>query len=259
MGGDGGMSGRFFERSCLGMMNVIGLMSGTSVDGIDAALVEVGGQGYDLGVKLVVGQTMPYPVALREQILAVCAGEALSMAQMAGLDDAIATTFAQATQALLTQVPEHQPVSLIGSHGQTLYHRPPEQTDPAVGLGYSLQLGRGALIAALTGVPTVSNFRVADIACGGQGAPLVSPIDACLISHPHHSRCVQNWEALAMSPICLPGINAKGGHCQPESGAGIQALPIVCSIGPWPNFLEGSSPTMRMGLGPPKGKSVKPY
>ncbi len=173
-------------------MRVIGLISGTSVDGIDAAMVEISGSDVDLKVELLAGETYPYPEALREQILAVCAGAALSMAELAQLDDAIAKTFAQAAQAIQTGHPTAQ---LIGSHGQTVYHRPPEvQVGRWAGgqVGYSLQLGRGCLIAHLTNITTISNFRVADIAAGGQGAPLVSKIDAYLLSHPQESRCVQN-------------------------------------------------------------------
>jgi anhydro-N-acetylmuramic acid kinase len=173
-------------------MRVIGLISGTSVDGIDAALVEISGQEVDLKVELIAGKTYPYPPDLRERILQVCAGGALSMLELAELDDAIASSFAQAAQAI--QADTHS-VQLIGSHGQTVYHRPPKPEKEAshhAKLGYSLQLGRGSLIAELTGITTVSNFRVADIAAGGQGAPLVSKIDACLLSHPTESRCVQN-------------------------------------------------------------------
>lgn len=173
---------------------VIGLISGTSVDGIDAALVEISGLETDLKVQLVAGATYPYPETLRSQILAVCGGAALSMADLAALDDAIASQFAQAALAIQMG---HPPAELIGSHGQTVYHRPP-QTIPAsidtltTSLGYSLQLGRGAAIAQLTGIPTVSNFRVADLAAGGEGAPLVPRVDAYLLSHPTHTRCVQN-------------------------------------------------------------------
>ena len=136
-------------------MIVIGLMSGTSVDGIDAALVELTGTERDLKVKLLAGETFAYPTALRREILAVCEGKALSIAQLAELDDAIATQFATAAR----QIQSQQRAELIGSHGQTIYHRPPAAT-----LGYSLQVGRGALIAHLTGIKTVANFRSADIA-----------------------------------------------------------------------------------------------
>lgn len=207
------------------MPRVIGLISGTSVDGIDAALVEIAGTDVDLNVELLAGATYPYPDQLREQILQVCAGEPLSMAELAQLDDAIATQFAQAALAIQAG---HPPADLIGSHGQTVYHRPPAKLrrrgdgemgrwgvqensstvspglpinshpltpsppHPLTRLGYSLQLGRGDVIAQLTGIKTVSNFRVADIAVGGQAAPLVPKVDAYLLSSPTEHRCVQN-------------------------------------------------------------------
>jgi anhydro-N-acetylmuramic acid kinase len=174
------------------MTRVIGLISGTSVDGIDAALVDVVGSQTDLKVQLVAGKTFPYPANLRSQILSVCSGSALSMAELAELDDAIAQEFA--TAALTIQA-EYDKAELIGSHGQTVYHRPARkaQKDSADAfMGYSLQIGRGALIAQLTGITTVSNFRSADIAAGGQGAPLVSIVDASLLAEPNRSLCIQN-------------------------------------------------------------------
>lgn len=167
------------------VLRVIGLMSGTSVDGIDAALVDISGQDLDIQIELIAGTTYPYPPELRERILAVCAGEAISMLEFAELDDAIAQVFAQA--ALNIQA-GHKGATLIGSHGQTVYHRPRGEKS----LGYSLQLGRGAMISHLTGITTISNFRAADIAAGGQGAPLVPRIDAALLSHPQEARCIQN-------------------------------------------------------------------
>jgi anhydro-N-acetylmuramic acid kinase len=171
------------------MTRVIGLISGTSVDGIDAALVEIFGTELDLKIELLAGKTYPYPPELREKILAVCAGAAISMAELAQLDDAIAQVFAQAAQNIQTNQPQAE---LIGSHGQTVYHRPPNIPGSSTTLGYSLQLGRGEVIAQLTGINTISNFRVADIALGGQGAPLVSRIDVFLLSHPTEHRCIQN-------------------------------------------------------------------
>lgn len=189
-------------------MRVIGLMSGTSVDGIDAAVVDIAETDSTtdsaLSVTFLAGETYPYPAALQALILEVCGGKALSMAELAELDDAIAYHFAQAALALQAH---YAPVELIGSHGQTVFHRPPGGVpgqSSALGsvlgtarasagsLGYSLQLGRGAAIARLTGVTTVSNFRAADIAVGGQGAPLVPAVDAALLSHPVRHRCVQN-------------------------------------------------------------------
>ncbi|PZO52384.1 MAG: hypothetical protein DCF15_13750 [Phormidesmis priestleyi] len=149
-------------------MNIIGLMSGTSVDGIDAALTEVSGQGYALTVRLIKGITYPYPDQVRSRILALCDHEPVTLSDLADLDDAIAYQFIQAIQAL--EIDLHS-VDLIGSHGQTLHHRPPQSQQ--IGhtlqqtLGHTLQLGRGDLIAHTTGRVTISNFRVADIALGG--------------------------------------------------------------------------------------------
>ncbi|MEH2250437.1 anhydro-N-acetylmuramic acid kinase [Nostoc sp.] len=201
---------------------VIGLISGTSVDGIDAALVNISGTELDLKVELLAGATYPYPAELRERILAVGAGVAISMAELAEIDDAIAVVFAQAAQNIQIG---HQPPTLVGSHGQTVYHRPPggageqekreiltsdssrakqQLSANSTPLGYSLQLGRGALIAHLTGITTVSNFRVADIAIGGHGAPLVPRVDAYLLSHPQEGRCIQNIGGIGNVAYILP-------------------------------------------------------
>jgi anhydro-N-acetylmuramic acid kinase len=165
-------------------MLVIGLMSGTSVDGIDTALVDIQGTTTDLQVKLIASETYPYPPVLRQQILDVCAGAKLSMAELADLDDAIAHRFSLAAQ----QIQAEQPAQLIGSHGQTVFHRPAQSGQ----LGYSQQIGRGAVIAMQTGVTTIDNFRAADIAAGGQGAPLVPKTDAYLLSDQNSHLCIQN-------------------------------------------------------------------
>ncbi len=167
------------------MTKVIGLISGTSVDGIDAALVDIAGGQTDLKIELLAAATYPYPEKLRSQILDVCGGASLSMAELAELDDAIAQQFAMAVLTIKDNYGMR--AQLIGSHGQTVYHRPASQQ-----LGYSVQLGRGPEIARLTGIPTISNFRAADIAAGGQGAPLVPCVDVHLLSHPKYTRCVQN-------------------------------------------------------------------
>lgn len=170
-------------------MKIIGLMSGTSVDGIDAALTEVSGHGYAVQAKLIRGITQPYPDQVRSQILSLCDNQPITLAALADLDDAIAHHFVQAIEALNVDLTT---VDLIGSHGQTLHHRPPQATNPISPLGHTLQLGRGDLIAYKTGCKTISNFRVADIALGGQGAPLVPIIDACLLSQSDRDLAVQN-------------------------------------------------------------------
>lgn len=154
-------------------MRVVGLISGTSVDGIDAVLVDLAGTTHDLNFSFIAGDTYPYPETLRQQILDLCHGDRLSLESLANLDDAIAQCFADAAISIQHG---HSSAHLIGSHGQTVFHRPPHAS-ARHRLGYSLQLGRGSLIAHLAQCPTVSNFRSADIALGGQGAPLVPAVD----------------------------------------------------------------------------------
>jgi len=165
-------------------MHVIGLISGTSVDGIDAALVTITGAPDDLSVQLVRGETCEYPAELRSRILDLCHGASLPLEELAELDEAVAQCFAEA----VLQVQGEDGVDLIGSHGQTVFHRP-RQGDR---LAYSLQLGWGLAIAHRTGIPTVSNFRQGDIAAGGEGAPLVPAVDAVLLRDAKLTRCVQN-------------------------------------------------------------------
>lgn len=170
---------------------IIGLISGTSVDGIDAALVEIRDRQGSLTTKLIAGHTYAYDTELRSQILAVCAGQPRSLPQLCELDDRIAESFAKAALAIMAK--GDRAADLIGSHGQTLFHRPPilsasEQTR----LGYSVQFGRGAVIAELTGITTVSDFRTADIEAGGQAAPLVPIADVLLLSHDTKYRVCQN-------------------------------------------------------------------
>lgn len=165
-------------------MKIIGLMSGTSVDGIDAALVDVAGEPTNVSVNLLGFVTYAYPDGLREKILAVCAGQGLTAAEFMELDDQIAESFSQAAVHLQARFGQAE---LIGSHGQTVFHRPPNKT-----LGCSWQLGRGEAIAERTQCRTVSNFRRADLAAGGQGAPLVPKVDAYLLAHPTKHRCIQN-------------------------------------------------------------------
>jgi anhydro-N-acetylmuramic acid kinase len=171
------------------MTITIGLMSGTSVDGIDAALVDITGSVTEPKIKFIAGATYPYPLELRSRILDVCSGAAISMEGFAELDDEIAIQFALAARSIQA---DGQQAELIGSHGQTVFHRPKINKDSREVMGYSLQLGRGELIAALAGITVIDNFRAADIAAFGQGAPLVPKIDAYLFSHPQKIRAVQN-------------------------------------------------------------------
>lgn len=163
---------------------VIGLMSGTSVDGVDAARIRLSGSGRETRVTLERFVTYPFPPELRRQALAVSHGQG-NAETVSRLNFALGALFAEAARAVAQDVP----IDLIASHGQTVSHTAP--TVAAAG-GATLQIGEAALIAARLGVAVVSDFRVADMAVGGQGAPLIPYADWCLLTHPTHARAVQN-------------------------------------------------------------------
>jgi anhydro-N-acetylmuramic acid kinase len=136
---------------------VIGLMSGTSLDGIDAALLQTDGEGH---IQREAFLTVPYDEGLRAEIRG-CFGKTAEQAR--GVERALTVAHAEAVRQLLeTQTGE---VDLIGFHGQTISHAP--------AIGHTCQIGDGALLAAMTGIKVVNDFRTADVRAGGQGAPLV--------------------------------------------------------------------------------------
>lgn len=166
-------------------MLVMGMISGTSLDGIDVALVDIQ-QDDRWQVKLLGAHTLPYPEDVHRELWSVISGMPRSLAEIADLDDRVAVAFASAGQKLITQTGITP--ALVASHGQTVWHIPPHQGK----LGYSWQLGRGEVIAQGVGITTVADFRRADVAVGGQGAPLVPFVDWLLLSDPHSDRVVQN-------------------------------------------------------------------
>ncbi|TWH05500.1 MULTISPECIES: anhydro-N-acetylmuramic acid kinase [Pseudoxanthomonas] len=166
----------------------LGLISGTSADGIDAALVEFPDGPATAGLRLVAAHTHPWEEAVRARLVAIGqGGEPQSLDELGRLDVQVGEAFAAAALALLRQagVAPAQ-VAAIGSHGQTLRHRP---HGPAP---FTLQVGDGAVIAERTGIATVCDFRRRDVAAGGQGAPLVPAFHAALLHSPAEDRAVLN-------------------------------------------------------------------
>jgi anhydro-N-acetylmuramic acid kinase len=171
----------------------IAIISGTSADGIDTVLVRLTEQER-LNVALLAGQTFPYPADLRQEILALCACAPRTLPELCCLDDRIAEVFAQCALQLLAETGYHpDQIAFLASHGQTVWHRPPTTHR----LGYSWQMGRGAVIARKTGITTIANFRKADIEQGGQGAPLVPMLDWLLFTDSHEGRVAQNIGGIA--------------------------------------------------------------
>ena len=164
----------------------IGLMSGTSLDGMDAALVDFS----DQRPRLLHALTQPHPPALRQRLAALCRPGEDEIERLGEADGELAQLAAAAVKRLLaTCGVAAADVRAIGSHGQTIRHRP--------ALGFTLQIGDPARIAQLTGITTVADFRRRDMAAGGQGAPLVPAFHAAVFRHPDHDRVVLNLGGMA--------------------------------------------------------------
>ena len=164
----------------------IGLMSGTSLDGVDAAAVEFA----DSGLRLLGTSFIPYPDALRVALLALHDSGADELHRAAQLSLQLSRLYAEAVNELIAKKAlKAGDIAAIGCHGQTVRHRPE--------LGYTLQLGAPALLAELTSISVVADFRSRDIAAGGQGAPLVPAFHAALFSHSERHRAIVNIGGIA--------------------------------------------------------------
>jgi anhydro-N-acetylmuramic acid kinase len=159
-------------------MLVAGIMSGTSADAIDVALVEIAGRGWKTRCRLIAFHSTRYPAAVRLRTLAVAGGQAVTAGEISQLNFLLGELFAKACIAACrrAKVSLHQ-LKLIGSHGQTIYHQPRESPFCGKSVRSTLQIGEPAVIAERTGITTVADFRPADLAAGGQGAPLVPFFD----------------------------------------------------------------------------------
>jgi anhydro-N-acetylmuramic acid kinase len=202
----------------------VGLMSGTSLDGVDAVLVEsitaAGAAVADrneladpadpdgsadpaegrAGLRIVHAVALPYPAELKALVLAVCRDQAAPFSTLGRIDVLLARWYSTAVQTLLQQAGvAPTAVRAIGSHGQTVHHEPTGDTP------FTLQLGDPNLLAASTGITVVADFRRRDMALGGQGAPLAPGFHDVVFRHPTRCRVVLNCGGIANISVLAPG------------------------------------------------------
>jgi anhydro-N-acetylmuramic acid kinase len=197
-------------------MIVAGIMSGTSGDGIDVALVEIrGGSGASRGeypkLRLLAHRAFPFSVQLRKAVLGAMNAKATSTAELARLNWRLGLAYAEAVKLTLESHPRkiELMIELIGCHGQTLYHQAEAQIYAGKRFACTWQAGEAAILAGELGVPVVSNFRPADMVAGGQGAPLVPLLDFVLFRHPKRGRVLQNLGGIANLTAIPAGATAE--------------------------------------------------
>lgn len=180
-------------------MRVIGLISGTSHDGIDAAAVEFRRSGDTLVAALLVTDTTPYPASLRDAIIEALPPAQSGLETVCRLDAEIGHAFAAAAQRMLDMLPEGG-ADLICSHGQTMFHGVRDGR-----VWGTLQLGQAAWISEATGLPVISDLRTRDVAAGGQGAPLVPILDRLVLAGASEPVAALNLGGIANATILRPG------------------------------------------------------
>jgi anhydro-N-acetylmuramic acid kinase len=188
-------------------MMVAGVMSGTSADGINVALVDIAGRGFRTRFRLLAHYEFPFSVSVRKKILSVMDARSARVADLSQLNFLLGELYAGA----VLQAKKRSRIAkldLVGCHGQTIYHH----GEPTLYLGHKIastwQTGEGAVVAARVGAPVVSDFRTADMAAGGKGAPLVPYLDYLLYRDRRVGRIVQNLGGIgnlsAIPPSAAP-------------------------------------------------------
>lgn len=186
---------------------VAGIMSGTSADGMDVALTRIAPAADAPKIELLALHSVSYPAALRKAVLAAMNASRTSTAELARLNWRLGTAYADAVHTALQKHPVK--LDLIGCHGQTIYHQPKATSYAGKPIACTWQIGEPALIAHAIGVPVVSNFRPADMAAGGQGAPLVPLLDYVLFANPKRARVLQNIGGIGNLTAIPAGADSK--------------------------------------------------
>lgn len=175
---------------------LVGLMSGTSVDGIDAAAIKLSPspeKEFGIETEVLAFENTPFPAHVRSKIFELFDPSNATVDKVGAMNMWLGELYAQAAMSVIGKCGlAPQQILAIGSHGQTIYHAPEEKVMDGYNLHCTVQIGESAVIANRTGIPCISDFRVADMAVGGQGAPLVPFTEYLLFSHPEKTSLLQN-------------------------------------------------------------------
>ena len=181
----------------------LGLMAGTSLDGVDAALVRLSGSPESPEFRLLASSTTPYPARLRQRLLRVAGGEATTAGELSELNFKVGEAFARAAVGLCRRARINpKRLTVIGSHGQTIFHQGSARNQARAS---TLQIGEPAVIAYLAGAPVVADFRTADIAAGGEGAPLAPMVDYLLLRDDRQGTVALNVGGIANLTVIAAG------------------------------------------------------
>ena len=185
---------------------VAGLMSGTSLDGVDAAVVRLDGTGTGVQIETLGFVSRPYDTELRAA-LAACAEVTTSNVRLVSqLHARLGDVFAEVAEAALAEAGlTADALDLVGSHGQTVQHVPEAEEVAGVAVRSTLQIGCPAVLATRLGTPVIADFRAGDVALGGQGAPLAPTLDGALFAHPDEARVLLNLGGIANLTVLPPG------------------------------------------------------
>ncbi|CAK9884913.1 MAG: Anhydro-N-acetylmuramic acid kinase [Candidatus Erwinia impunctatus] len=233
----------------------IGMMSGTSLDGVDIVLAEISQHG----IRQTLSDCYAMPSALREKVLAVCQGQSLTLSQLGQLDTQLGKFFATAvTEFLRSNVIHDKTIVAIGNHGQTVWHEP--EGDAA----NTLQLGDNNQIVAATNITVVGDFRRRDIALGGQGAPLVPLFHQAVLGDPAEVRGIINIGGIANVSLLNPvgdvsGYDTGPGNMLLDAWIGLHQQRYFDEAGKWaasgdvmPELLKKMLNDPWFALSPPK-------
>ena len=185
---------------------VVGLMTGTSLDGVDAVAVQLRGSGPALDLEVRAFVHVPYPTALRDCLLRNTEPSTSAVDDLTALNVRLCTVYADAVDRVLAEAgAERDALDVVGSHGQTLYHAPESAACAGERVRATLQIGDPSTLAQHLGTVVVGQFRMADMACGGQGAPLVPYLDHAVFSDADDTRLLLNLGGIANVTVLPAG------------------------------------------------------